>query len=80
MADRRVPTGVVALVAVALCCALPAVVVLAGGLIVSSWGLALRFWPVILVGAGLLIFGGIGLAHRVQREARSSPRVGRRSS
>ena len=80
MADRRVPTGVLALVAVALCCAVPAIAVVAGGLIVSSWGLALRFWPIAVVGAGLLILGVIGLAHRVKPGSAEFCRVGRGSS
>lgn len=72
MADRGVPGGIVALAAVVLCCALPAVVVLAGGLLASSWGLAMRFWPVAILGAALLILGGVGLAHRIRRETLSS--------
>jgi hypothetical protein len=64
----------VALVAVVVCCALPAVAVLAGGILASGWGLALRFWPVAVLGAALLILGGVGIGHRVKRQLRSPSR------
>jgi hypothetical protein len=80
MADRKAPNELVVLAAVALCCALPAVVLLAGGLLASSWGLAMRFWPVFGVGAALLILGGVGLANRVRRETRGSSQGGGSSS
>jgi len=64
MAERKLPAGPVAVIAVALCCAIPALVVLAGGLAATMWGAAVRFWPVTSVGVALAAFGGTRLARR----------------
>ena len=72
MADPTPRIGVVAVVAMVLCCALPAVFVLAGGLLATALGEAVRFWPVTIAGVALVSLGGVSLARRV-RSASSAP-------
>lgn len=67
MAEGKLPGGLVAIVAVAVCCALPALVVLGGGLVATTWGTAIRFWPITIAGAALVMFGGMSLGRRLRR-------------
>jgi hypothetical protein len=70
MAESNFPGGLAALGAVALCCALPALVVLAGGAVATAFGAIIRFWPITIAGAALVTFGGMSLARKIQRRAR----------
>lgn len=62
----RVPADIVVVAAIALCCALPALVLVAGAVIASGWGAAMRLWPVL--GAGLLLvgLGALALVRRIR--------------
>jgi membrane protein implicated in regulation of membrane protease activity len=61
----RLPAEAVVIAAVALCCALPVIVVVIAGVIASGWGAALRLWPVSVAGLLLLGVGGVALVRRV---------------
>ena len=60
----RLAAEVLAIAAVAICCALPAIAIVIAGVIASGWGAALRLWPVTV--AGLLLLG-VGSVARVRR-------------
>ena len=62
----RLPTEVLAIAAVAICCALPALAVVIAGVIASGWGAALRLWPVSVAGLLLLALGGVALVRRIR--------------
>jgi hypothetical protein len=62
----RLRAETLALVAVALCCALPAVAVLGAGAIASTWGAALRLWPITVAGVGLVGLGAVALVRRIR--------------
>lgn len=66
MADHQFPAGPVALVALVLCCALPALVVVTGGVVAAALGLGLRFWPVTLIGVVVVTAGVIGVVRRIR--------------
>lgn len=67
MPNRRLPAEILVVAAVALCCAVPALVVVAAGVIASEWGGAVRLWPVVLGGLLLVGFGGLALVRRIRR-------------
>jgi hypothetical protein len=68
MPDRpRLPAEVLMVAAVVLRCALPALVVVAAGVIASGWGAALRLWPVLVAGLLLVGLGGFAIVRRVGR-------------
>jgi len=69
VADPKFPAGPVALVALALCCALPALVPVGGGVVASALGLGLRFRGVTIVGAVVVAVGVIGVARRIRGHA-----------
>jgi membrane protein implicated in regulation of membrane protease activity len=65
--DRsRLPAEVLAIAAVAICCALPAVAIVVAGVIASGWGAALRLWPVSVAGLLLLGLGSVALLRRTR--------------
>ena len=63
----HLPAEILAVAAVALCCALPALVVVAAGDIASGWGAALRLLPVLAAGLLLVGLGGLALVRRISR-------------
>lgn len=65
----RLPAEVLAVAAVAICCALPAVAVVVAGIVASGWGATLRLWPVSVAGLLLLGLGGIALVRRIRGRA-----------
>lgn len=60
----KAPHTAIAVVAVGLCCALPAII--ASGAIATVGGIALRAWPIALPGLGLLLYGGLRSHRRVR--------------
>ncbi len=62
----RVSADIVVVAAIALCCALPALVVVAAGVIASGWGAALRLWPVLAAGLLLVGLGALALVRRIR--------------
>jgi hypothetical protein len=62
----RAPADIVVVAAIVLCCALPALVVVAAGVIASGWGAALRLWPVLAAGLLLVGLGALALARRIR--------------
>ncbi len=73
MADAKFPPGPVALVALALCCALPVLFVVGGGALASALGLGLRFWSVTIVGAAVVAVGLVSVTRRVRGRAWKEP-------
>lgn len=59
-----------AVAAVAACCALPLVVLTAGGAIAAVGGLAARYWPLTLLGVGLAAWAGVRLGRLIQARNR----------
>lgn len=66
MSKRPRLPGALAIVAVALCCALPAVAIVVAGIIASGWGAALRLWPVSVAGLLLVSLGVVALVRRIR--------------
>lgn len=67
MPERPRPRAeVLAIAAVAICCALPALAIVAAGVIASGWGAALRLWPVSVTGLLLLASGGVALVRLIR--------------
>jgi hypothetical protein len=65
--DRsRLSAEALAIAAVAICCALPAVAIVVAGVVASGWGAALRLWPVSVAGLLLLSLGGVTLVRRIR--------------
>lgn len=62
----RVPAEVLAIAAVAICCAVPAIAIVIAGVIASGWGAALRLWPVSVSGVLLLGLGSVALLRRIR--------------
>ncbi|MBI4259212.1 MAG: hypothetical protein HY658_01480 [Actinobacteria bacterium] len=73
MAQRRGGVGgaILAVAAVALCCAVPALVVVGAGLLTAAGGLAARYWPVTVVGLLALVWGGVRLGRLIAARNRA---------
>ncbi|MCI0635975.1 MAG: hypothetical protein L0206_18975 [Actinobacteria bacterium] len=65
----RVPADIVVVAAIAICCAVPALVVVSAGVIASGWGAALRLWPVLVAGLLLVGLGALALVRRIRGRA-----------
>ncbi len=63
--DRKMK-GLLAGVALVLCCAVPALVVIGGGFLAAAGGVAARLWPVTLPGLVLAGWGGMRLVRLVR--------------
>ena len=75
----RGPWGAVAaVVAIAVCCALPEVLVVAGGAIAAVGGAVLRYWPITVAGVAAVVWASLRVA-RVVRGSRTRGR-GKNSS
>ena len=64
-------TGLLAMGAVALCCGLPFLIVLGGGLLAAAGGLAARYWPVTVAGVAAVIWGAVKLGRLVAARNRA---------
>lgn len=62
---------VAAVAAIAVCCALPALVVLAGGALAAIGGAAVRYWPLTAVGIAAIGWASLRVARVVRMRSRS---------
>lgn len=53
--------GILAVVAIIACCALPLLAVTAGGALLALGGLAARYWPIAVLGVVLAAWAGVKL-------------------
>ena len=67
--------AVLAVVAVVLCCGLPALIVLSGGILAAVGGAAVRFWPLTLLGVAALVWGGARLRSLLAARSRARSRA-----
>lgn len=65
-------------VALAACCAVPALVLLGAGAVGAIGGAAVRYWPLTLLGALAAAWGGLKLARLVWARNRALRRDGDR--
>lgn len=61
-----------AVVAVVACCGLPLLAVAAGGAIAAGGGLAVRYWPLTVLGVALAVGAGVRLVRLVRARNRGS--------
>ncbi len=68
----RMKKGLLAAAALVACCVVPALVVIGSGFLVAAGGVAVRLWPLTLLGLVLAAWGGARLVRRARtRKARS---------
>lgn len=68
MTDRSTPwrtTG--AIVLVIACCALLPAIAVGAGVVSAAAGVAVRYWPLTVVGVALLVWAGLRIARVVRR-------------
>lgn len=63
--------GILAIVAIAACCALPIAAVAGAGLLSVVGGALARYWPLTIIGAAVLAWAGYRLARIVRARNRA---------
>src|SRR5919198_6604174 len=71
--SRRAGGVVFAILAVAACCALPALAAVGGGALAAAAGLAVRYWPLSVLGGLALVLGAARIALLFEPEGRWHP-------
>jgi hypothetical protein len=64
----------VAAVALVICCALPLLAVAVGGALATAGGLAVRFWPLVVVGMVAAVWAAVKLTRTVRTNRHGQPR------
>ena len=64
-------TGILAAVAVIACCAVPLLAVTAGGAVAAVGGLAVRYWPLTVLGIVVAVWAGLKLGRLMRARSRA---------
>lgn len=69
--NRPTSGALAVVVAVAVCCAVPALILLGAGAVGAIGGAAIRYWPLTLLGALAAVWGGLKLARLLRARDRA---------
>jgi hypothetical protein len=64
-----------AILAVAMCCAVPALLAVGGGALAAAAGLVARYWPLTVLGGAVVVIGALRIASLVRTRNRKEPPV-----
>ncbi len=63
--------GMLAVVAMIACCAVPLLAVTAAGAIAAAGGLAARYWPLTALGIAVVVWAGLKLGRLMRARSRT---------